>query len=294
MVTSSVTKKITSSSFFQNFTERCPEWRHENLSDESALGGKRIRDSEEVVNLFWSKYTPEQNEKMLVIRKQQNSGLCYLHGPVVLEHYLVSIASGCKINTSINVGKCGDFLLRGNKLEDFLFRDEGGSSEDTLSDICNVRSYDTDHIFIPDIVTFPDSYIEMCNAVLNYVADQPALVSKFNVHKDFQFSDLVSFSGSPDTKNEVIKNAMHSMVLIGARKSLKGEYFFLLQNWWDGKYFVEVTGEYMYRCRASITFVTKPLTRRPELMSIQCEALYAETSADACETIYEGPIKGLY
>ena len=224
---------------------------------------------------------------MLIIRKQQISGLCYLHGSEVVEHYLVSIASECKINSSIDVGKCGYFLLRGDKLANFLVNDEGGSSEDTLLNICNMERFDTKYFCIPDIVELPDVYIGICNLVLNYVADQPALVSTFKVHEDFQFSNSVSFSGSPDSENEVMRNAMHSMVLIGARKSLRGKYYFLLQNWWDGKYFVEVSGEYIHNCGAMITFLTKPVTRRDDLTSIQCEALYAETCADACETIYE-------
>ena len=273
--------------FSENFTERCPEWKHENLHDESTLGAKRIRDSGGVVNLFWSKYTFKEKEEMLIIRKQQNSGPCYLHGPVVLEHYLVSIASGCKITSSIDVGKCNNFLLRGDKLANFLVNDEGGDSEDTLLNICNLSHCDKKNFSIPDVIDLPDVYIGICNRVLNYVADQPALVSQFKVHKDFQSSNLVSFTGSPDSGNEVIRHAMHCMVLVGARKSLKGEYFFLLQNWWDGKYFVEVTGEYMHNCGAMITFITEPVTRRDELMSIQCEALYAETCADARETIYE-------
>ena len=77
------------------------------------------------------------------------------------------------------------------------------------------------------------------------------------------------------------------MMLIGARKSATGEYFFQLQNWWEGKYFIEFSGEYMSHCDAMITFVKKAITRKLELSTFICDALYAETSADAAETCYE-------
>ena len=87
---------------------------------------------------------------------------------------------------------------------------------------------------------------------------------------------------------------MHSMVLIGARKTTSGDYFFLLQNWWEGRYFIEVSGEYLHHCQAEITFVKKAITRKRELATLLCDALYAETSADASETFYEyeGKIAG--
>lgn len=76
------------------------------------------------------------------------------------------------------------------------------------------------------------------------------------------------------------------MVLIGARKS-NDNNFFLLQNWWDGRYFIEVSGEYMYHCHAKIIFVNKAITRKLDLTSFLCQALFAETDADASETSYE-------
>ena len=80
------------------------------------------------------------------------------------------------------------------------------------------------------------------------------------------------------------------MVLIGARKSSQGKYFFLLQNWWEGRYFIEVSGEYMHHCQAQITLVKKAITHNCNLTTLLSEAVYSETSADASErseTCYE-------
>lgn len=48
------------------------------------------------------------------------------------------------------------------------------------------------------------------------------------------------------------------MVLVGHRKAEDGKQFFLLQNWWCKKQFVEVDKEYLVASGASITFVKTP------------------------------------
>jgi hypothetical protein len=114
----------------------------------------------------------------------------------------------------------------------------------------------------------------------------PALISLFRVYPDFGETNAVSFSGLPARQKMVALSDIerHSMVLIGARKTSEGEYFFLLQNWWEGRYFIEVSGEYMHHCEAQITVVKKGIIRKKELTTFLSEALYAETSADASET----------
>ena len=144
---------------------------------------------------------------------------------------------------------------------------------------------DRDSIRIPDKNKYASHYAQVCEEILQNVSLKPALVSTFKVYDDFLESKEVSFSGKPKTNTK--RPQMHSMVLIGARKSATGEYFFLLQNWWEGRYFIEFSGEYMSHCDPKITFVTKAITRKLELSTYVCDALYAETSADAAETCYE-------
>ena len=129
-------------------------------------------------------------------------------------------------------------------------------------------------------------YSVTCQVILERVALSPALISLFNVYPDFSQTDAVSFSGLPPQKNMLAQSDVrrHSVVLIGARKTVEGEYFFLLQNWWEGRHFIEVSGEYMHHCDAQITFVMKAIIRKCELSTLLLEAVYAETSADASET----------
>jgi hypothetical protein len=114
---------------------------------------------------------------------------------------------------------------------------------------------------------------------------KPALVSTFIVFDDFCGTG-VSYFGNPK-RSDNTKRRLHSMVMIGARKNSAGDYFFLLQNWWERKYFIEVSGEYMFYCDPNITFVTKVITRKLELSNFECDALFAETCADAAETCFE-------
>ena len=126
----------------------------------------------------------------------------------------------------------------------------------------------------------------MCEEILQIVSLKPALVSTFKVYDDFLETKEVSFSGEPKTSDTKYPQ-MHSMVLIGARKSTTREYFFLLHNWWEGRYFIEFFGEYVSHCDPKITFVKKAITRKLDLSRYVCDALYAETIADAAETCYE-------
>ena len=125
----------------------------------------------------------------MVIRRK-NSGLCYLHDPVVLEHYLIAIATGCDRSSTYNVGKYYEnYLLAENKMVDFLLKDAGGSSEDTLRELCNLDEDDTPTINIPSKQRYPEFYERICQDVLEMVAQKPALISSFRVSKDFLSAD---------------------------------------------------------------------------------------------------------
>ena len=77
------------------------------------------------------------------------------------------------------------------------------------------------------------------------------------------------------------------MVLIGARRSVEGHYF-LLQNCWQDRHFIEVSAEYMHHCGATITFVNKAIiTRKDDLIHLSCRSPYGETNLDNDETSVE-------
>lgn len=202
-------------------------------------------------------------------------------------HYLIAVATNCKnmmTTSTIDIGKYENYMLSGSKVIDFLLKNEGGNS-------LILKSSDILTFMIPDKDTDPNLYVATCDILLERVSDWPALVSAFNVFNEFRDQEQVFFSSSLyEVGSDEELTGMHSMVLIGGRKSSVGEYFFLLQNWWEGKYFIEVSAEYMHRCNAIITFVKKTITRKQEISDYVCDALYSETSADAAETIFERAI----
>jgi hypothetical protein len=91
--------------------------------------------------LFWRSYDQNFHEKMLVMRKQM-SGLCFMHAPVLLQHYLVSIY---KIKNKqaldfkmIDVAVYIKDHWRGPVLAQYLLYNRGGSAVDFFGKINNI------------------------------------------------------------------------------------------------------------------------------------------------------------
>jgi hypothetical protein len=54
------------------------------------------------------------------------------------------------------------------------------------------------------------------------------------------------------------------MALVGHRQAADGRQFFLLQNWWKLKQFVEVDYEYLEKSGATVYFIKTPQTEIPK------------------------------
>lgn len=178
-------------------------------------------------------------------RHEKSGGLCYLHAPLVLQRYLVSLRDPAVGMIDMTV------LLRQHvasaKLATHLFSDAGGSSAAILKWILE-----------------PGSSIMITNKPAQFgdlLKDRgPGLVSHFQVHEDFAAGVSGSFDGRP------VGGALglHAMVLIGARvDAVTGKRFFLLQNWWKSAQFVEVSETYLAACGATLSFVESPQTHIP-------------------------------
>jgi hypothetical protein len=85
------------------------------------------------------------------------------------------------------------------------------------------------------------------------------LVTKFHVDDNFRDSDNFSFTGSVDI--DTTKTTGHAMVLVGVREDKLGQGWFLLQNWWEGKQFVEMTLEYLKSSNALLYFPLQKHTK---------------------------------
>ncbi len=96
---------------------------------------------------------------------------------------------------------------------------------------------------------------EICESVMNEIEQYPALVTNFMVTEEMTNTSWISYSDNPrDPVSD--SERLHAMVLIGIRKTTDGKYFFLLQNWWPSKPFLEVSSEYFACCGGIIHFVT--------------------------------------
>ena len=251
--------------FFKRFSHSFPQWRDDEYSD--------------VLNLFWTQFNTEQLDHVLIIRKQ-NSGICILHAVIVLEHYLTAIYTEGKVVSTINLGKYENHTLFGDRLERFLLSNDGGNSLETLRTICRLGDNDLQTLTIPNKVDL-DAYNTICELILKRVAKMPALVSSFKASHILNEKAEVSFVDVPS--ETVAELPRHAMVLLGARRTHSGDYYFLLQNWWESQYFMEMSGEYLCHCQTKITFVTKPFARSDDYDGILYDASFAVTCLDMPE-----------
>mmetsp|Transcript_22727 Transcript_22727/g.32644 ORF Transcript_22727/g.32644 Transcript_22727/m.32644 type:complete len:333 (-) Transcript_22727:181-1179(-) len=252
---------------FENFLQLYPSWRENN------------------VILFWMTYPKANHEKMLVMRKQL-SGLCFMHAPVVLQHYLLCIYR-------ISIGEDLDFKMidvanyikqnwKGSTLETYIAYDHGGSSLQFFKDINNPLHI-TYRRYILNNPRHHVAFTKVCSEIMEELRSYPALVSNFKVSPKFQASGT-SFAGVQNLSSNNV--GLHAMLLIGGRQAADGQFYFLLQNWWQDRFFIEVSAEYLYSSEATISFVEEEIKSIPETFTCT-NSPYSETTADACERMDE-------
>ena len=154
-----------------------------------------------------------------------------------------------------------------DELRHHIFDDAGGNSMMMLK-----------RILQPDSIVFA-SFIDVYAEHLKHFG--VGLVSAFEVHSEFLDREAHSHGGRPTTQLE----GLHAMMLIGARVDENENQWFLLQNWWAAKQFVEVDVEYMERASPTIFFVKTPQTAIPTKFPINF-ARFAENEnfLDKCES----------
>ena len=184
----------------------------------------------------------------VLVQRVQKSGLCYLHAPVVLSHYLVSKYNSTDPTAMINIALhvAGSFDSRA--LYEHIYSDRGGSSIALLNTFLAPASvYQSWNIMDIEVRTFK--------------LYGPALISGFEVFDDFLAEDRLHYEGLPSGKSL----GFHAMVLIGMKT--KPVRTFLIQNWWPRKQFISITEEYLIATKPTIYFVTTPQTSIPACFS---------------------------
>ena len=257
--------EITDDTFdseFREFIKLHADWEHENSV------------------LFFNKYPHIDSLKVL---RRQTSGLCYMHAPVVLQHYLVSIYKGEGSDLKmIDVGKYIEMNWKGKQLLKYLKEDSGGSSVSFLEEINHhVNDFDTANYTIPP--SDSRSFDANCLELMERLEFKPALVSNFRVDSSFHHGGTSFLAGAV---NAAELSGQHAMVLIGCRACPTHKYVFLLQNWWKGRYFIEVSASYLASSKATISFVTQDIEYIPERFPV-IRSSFVETTVDVGERMDE-------
>lgn len=253
-----IVQEISFDDEFKKFCEKCPKW---NTKD---------------AVLFWKNYTHLNTLKVL---RRQLTGLCFMHAPVVLHHYMNTIQNGDNNYKMIDVAKYIHDNWPYQRIIDYIENDRGGDSISFLESIIgNIEKVD---FLIPKLDS--DLFEKTCNKIRKLLKKQPALVSGFEVDMNFH-QDGVSFSGKRQQKY-----GNHAMLLIGIhrKKNLfkRNEYTFILQNWWKHRFFIEVSAEYFNSCNAKITFIFNKIDTTEGIKYIYSP--YAETIVDFSEKLHE-------
>jgi len=212
----------------------------------------------------------------------QHPALCFMHAPVVMQHYLVAMANDHR-TPSLDMALFMRRYRSAAELEKHIMENLGGSSIAFLRSILlpdtELKRYrtilDDDP---PDLVRqFEREWKDRLEAY------GPALVRAFEVHSEFKNPDRWVYTGNvaPDRDN---LPGYHAMLLVGHRRTENDETRFLLQNWWENKQFVEVDWRYLMSAKAELHYVTTPQTHIPQEFPIN-HASHVELEMDIAEQL---------
>jgi len=183
------------------------------------------------------------NRPTALSQRYQLSGLCYMNGPAMVQHY--ALTHNNRDVPMIDLLKFIKEHFSARQLEKHIFDDEGGVSSVFLQSILQPNST-LITTGLPQLPNLFDTH-------------GPGLVSKFQVHEDFYDSSIRKHYGKPSGDMK----GWHAMTLVGHRIDEKGTPYYLLQNWWKNKQFVEVDADYLEHCGANFHFIKTPQTAIP-------------------------------
>eukprot|EP01035_Chromulina_nebulosa_P036740 gene36740-49533_t len=178
----------------------------------------------------------------------------------------------------INVAEFIKNSFDAKKLETYLLYDNGGNSIELLRTITLGLKTTLKVVKSPTEIR----YKEDCEELFEMIQSRPALVSSFRVDSDFYNSSKITFSGVVDEQSFI---GLHAMILIGMRR-VNGDYYFLLQNWWEGRYFIEVSAEYLSSSQAILVFINEDVVEIPDKFP-KINSDFVETIVDIGENFDE-------
>lgn len=226
--------------------------------------------------LFWLHFKPAQQLPNLKVIRRQESGLCCMHAPAVLQHYLLTMATMGAEHGMLDVSK---YIAT----QRYVVEGQGQSSFQFLCQISNEK-------FVAHSCLIPSrksSEMEHELAVAEIVACLrkygPCLVAGFHVdHAFYTAKPGQSFIDVPNVNKKDLVG-YHAMLIVGYREVPSGQCIFLLQNWWQDRYFIEVSSEYLASAQPHLYFC-KRLQNMTTIPHAQTHTSFAE-SLDVPETL---------
>jgi hypothetical protein len=203
-------------------------------------------------------------------QRSQKSGLSYIHAALVLQYYMV--AQNREDAGMIDMIRMIRTCWSGVKLDKYIFNDVGDLSHQILKTLLQ-----------PETAPLTPHGISQENESAFMTAMQtygPALVSVFAVHDDF-CGDQASYDGMPSGA----LLGYHSMIIIGYRRDDRNNLWFLVQNWWHHKQFIEISQDYMLNCECVVYFVRTPQIDIPSVFPIHNHHFAENTNVDKPENI---------
>ena len=197
-----------------------------------------------------------REKKDLIAQRVQLNGLCYLHAPVLLHHYLASRnLPGNQTAGLLNLARYIRECFDPESLQRQIFSDKGGYSLEVLEQILEPNS--------------ELAFLELGKVNRRTLEEfGPGLIYQMAIHSDFS-SRKHRWKHTGRAIGQ--RFGYHSKLCIGVReeteklswwkrawKKPRKTRYFLLQNFWQTKQFVEVDEEYIESCRARVAFVKTP------------------------------------
>jgi hypothetical protein len=205
-----------------------------------------------------------QNHPFLKSLRHQTTGNCGAHAAVQLLHYLMDIRSAGNVNVgSVDLTAYMQLSeLRGEDLLNYLTRKRHIKPLFYFASLGRLDH--TNFIRLSFQLPFEghlSANLLVAAEIMDQVTTQPGMVTDFVATQPFTRSTLASFAGKPTFAGT---EGVHTMLIVGARH-VGDAYYFLLQNWYNEKQFVEVSAEYLAYCLASMFFVptTQSITMSP-------------------------------
>jgi hypothetical protein len=173
---------------------------------------------------------PDLKGKNALVERLQWSGLCYMHAPIVLQHYLVQMRRTDRVGM-LDMGVYLRQHVSAERLQALVWTDAGADSASFL-----------------DQILLPGSKVRWASSNgADWLSEMrecgPLLVSGMDIEPSFKEEGTLVHTG--EKKGPIL--GKHAMVLVGHRRE-GNEDRFLIQNWWKRKVRVICFSRFFLMC----------------------------------------------